>query len=499
MGIINKIRSSSIYTLLWKISGHAAGFLATWLLVTQLSLEEYGIYNLLLGTGTYLSVVSSFGLISAFRRYLPEFGQNKEHHKFLWTVKSGVVFRVIAATMIVLVIVLFYDEIGHFFQIESYRNYFLLFAFGLLLMLQAELFECALEALFLHKYILYANLSYTFLRLALLCFIFYLGYGLLEVLLVEFISYLVLLGLCLFYFWKSCVQTIKKKIEKFSKTHLLKRLLRYSGFSFFNEAGAVFIDISTDFLVIAHYLGPQALGYYSFAARIGRISSKFFPSRIMRTVIVPTFFARYGETGDKKELNKMFRFVSKVNAFFVFPIFSLVVVFGRQIIQYVFDPQYTDAYPVLLILLIHYIMLVFPVALPLQAVEKPEMVLIAKVSSIYNLIMDIILIQLWGIIGVAVATSSAMILKKGIEYAMSKKYVGITIPWVGVTKILFNCLVACIIGIWTIQFIDSIFSLIIVCFLTLIVYLFISYVNKAFEEEERNLINNLIGKPYFHF
>jgi O-antigen/teichoic acid export membrane protein len=496
---IGKVKRSSIYTLIGSAWARAAVFIVTWLLIKKLSPEEYGIYNLLLATTAYLSVVSSLGLVHAFRRYLPEFFQRKEYSQFLWTVKFGQKFQATFAILSILVIVLLFDKIGPFFQIGDYFNHFLIFAIGTVFLFQAYLLEHVLEAMFLHKYVLYTHIIHSLIRLLFLCIIFYLGYGILQVFIIDSIANIALFGLCTLFYRLNAVHKVgpEGQHQHFSKTHVLKRVFRYSGFSVFNEIGKNFLDISTDLFVIAHYLGPSALGNYAFAARIGAMIEPLMPTRMLATVVEPVFFARYAQSGDKKELDRMFRFLSKLNAFLVFPVFTLVAIFGEEIIQYVFDRKYLDAYSVMVVLFIYFMPLAFPVALPLKAVEKPEMVLIGKFSSIYNLIMDIVLVQFWGIVGVAIATSSSIILKKIFEYAMSRKYAGITFPWGSILKVSLNCLVVGALGIWAKQFVHDIFSLVMVCLLTVPVYLGLSYISKIFLEEERNLMNKLIGRPVF--
>ena len=74
----------------------------------------------------------------------------------------------------------------------------------------------------------------------------------------------------------------------------------------FNEIGKGFLDLSTDFIVIAHFLGPAVVAYYALATRLGRLVSKLLPSRAMRSIVAPVFYAHYAETGEMKEINRMF-------------------------------------------------------------------------------------------------------------------------------------------------------------------------------------------------
>lgn len=501
MSSYKKVKQSSIYTIIGKIIEQLAVVVIAWLLIRKLELKEYGIYSLLLGMTSYLNTLTSCGLVPTFRRFLPEFIQKKQIPQFLWTVKFVQLLRAVSAAVVISIIILFFNSFSAIFQISGYLDYFVLFSIGIFFFFQAELLHAILESMFLHKYIAYSNIVYAIVKLAILIFIFYLNYGLLHVLITDLIAYLVLYinFLCFYKINEQKSNYTKEVFVPFSKTGLIKRLFRYSGFSLLNQIGKNFIDISTDLLVISHFLGPSQLGYYAFSARVGRMIISLLPSRMMRSVVSPTFFAHYSGTGSKSELNRMFKILTKINAFICFPIFSIVAILGGEVIKHIFDPKYMIAFPVMLILFVHFCAFIFPVGMPLQAIEKPEIMLIAKLSSIYNLVMDIILIQLWGIIGVAIATSSSIILKKIFEYNMAKKHAKIQMPWKGLIKIFINCSFIIWIGFWSKQFVHDLQSLIIIGLFLMMSYLLFSYVNKPFQLDERNTINKIIGKNYFVF
>jgi len=496
-----KIRKSTIFVSFGKIFEQVLNIAITWILIRFLSVNEFGIYNLFLGIATYLAIFSSMGLRPAFSRFLPEFYQKKEFSKFLWTVKTGQILRSILFLFVILVIFIFYEPIGSFLKIRDYREYFLIFVSGYFFLLHARLLQHVLESLFLHQYLVYSNVLYLFLRFLFLISLIFIGFDLKSVLIIDIISSSFFAGiLFLFYHRKGVTQLKNTKFSNsFSRKKLFKRIFRYGGFSAFNDIGKNFLDISTDFLLISFFLGSPAVGYYAFSARVGRLVSRWLPSRMLKTVITPAFFAKYTASGDKKDLNIMFTFLSKLNAFFFFPVFTLMIVFGKEIIEYVFDPKYLDSYAVMVVLFLHYILLVFPMALPLQAIEKPELILIAKVASIYNFILAIILLKFWGILGVAIATSSAMLIKKYLEFQMAKRYAEITFPWRGILIILWNCIIIAILAFFLRPYITNIFLLVLISGLIFIFYFMISYFFKNFSEMERQIVNKIIGKNLFRF
>lgn len=493
-----KVKKSSVY-LFGKVAEQISGLIITWLLITKLTMEEYGIYNFLISLSVYFGIFSSFGLVSAFHRYFPDFFKRKIDSPLFGIIKFGMFFRALTLSVIILITYMFFDEIGQFFQIENYFQHFLLFSIATVFLLQANFLERILETLFLHKYVAYANIVHTFIRFSCLIPIFYLDLGLLYVIRAEFIANLALLAIYYFYYKLNANLKIErsKRSRYFSKISSLKQYLSFSHLSFLNEVGAVLVHVSTDFIIIAHFLGVVALGKYAFVVQVSYLISKFLPIKLLKSLIIPIYFSRYIESADKLELDKMFHLISKITAFVLFPILTLMVVLGREFIGHVFDPRYLDSYYVMIILCIYYIILSFPVSLPLQMIEKTEVMLISKLALFYHLIMSILLVQAWGIVGVALSTTSAVLLKKVFEYSASKKYIQITFPWTDIFKIIFNSLVVGLLAYWAKPFVTSLVTLVITCLVIGLVYLWVSYRNMAFIREERKLINQFFGKPYF--
>lgn len=498
IGSSPKVKKSSVY-LFGKVAEQISGLIITWLLITRLTMEEYGIYNFLISFSVYFGIFSSFGLVSAFHRYFPDFFQRKSNSPLFRIIKFGMLFRVLTLSVVILLIYMFFDEIGQFFQIENYFQHFLLFSIGAIFLLQANFLERILETLFLHKYVAYANIVHTFIRFSCLVPIFYLDLGLLYVIWAEFIANLALLTIYYFYYkLNTNLKTERsKRARHFWKFSSLKQYLSFSHLSFLNEVGAVLVHISTDFIIIAHFLGAIALSKYAFVVQVSYLISKFLPTKILKSLIIPIYFSRYIESANKLELDKMFHLISKITAFILFPILTLMVVLGKEFISHVFDPRYLDSYSVMIILCIYYIILSFPVSLPLQMIEKSEVMLISKLALFYHLVMSILLVQVWGIAGVALSTTSAVLLKKVFEYFASKKYIRITFPWADIFKIILNSLVVGLLAYWVRPFITNLITLVITCLAIGMVYMWISIHNMAFIREERKLINQFFGKPYF--
>jgi len=176
-----------------------------------------------------------------------------------------------------------FDAIGAFFNISNYFSHFLIFSVGTIFLLQANFLERILETLFLHKYVAYANIVHTFIRFSCLLPIFYLDLGLLYVIWAEFIANLMLLTIYYLYYKLNANLKIErgKRSRYFSKFSSLKQYLSFSHMSFLNEVGAVLVHISTDFLIIAHFIGIVALSKYAFVVQVSYLISKFLPTKLL--------------------------------------------------------------------------------------------------------------------------------------------------------------------------------------------------------------------------
>jgi len=494
------MRNSSGYVLLGKLITPVITFLVSVLIVRILSVNDFGIYNFVFAVMAYVGLFSSFGLPNIFKRYIPEFMHNREHRNVRKTVEYGLIIRLLMLLIALSGITLFAEPIGTLFKIDNYIQYFQIFAFGILFYLEAQLLGTALVSLFLHKYFVLTQICYTLIRGGLLFILLHRGYGLHTLLIVEVAGYALMFGFLMLFYWRKKPEIDQDK-EKPEAVFPLKRLMRYGGFCYFNEVGEEVLDVRTDLFIITAFLGTHMMGLYAFATETVRLISRWMPHRLLMDVITPSFFSRYAQTRDVEDLNSMFNLVTKLITFFLFPLVMGMLLFGDKLIQYVYDPKYMEALVLLWIVVIFSAVnaLAYPIGLVVEAVEHVEIHLYSKIFSIYNIIGDIVVIRPFGIVGVAVITGSAVLFKTIFTLVFVRKYVKLTIDWRSQIRILFN---AAVMGVGLLLLRPLIHHLSGFIFATLaggILFLLMSFFNKAFTHEERALINKITARPWFHF
>lgn len=178
-------------------------------------------------------------------------------------------------------------------------------------------------------------------------------------------------------------------------------------------------------------------------------------------------------------------------------------ILSKEIITFIYNPKYLQALPVIYILISSYSIgfLVGTFRTIINVLEKNELFFYSGVFSIYNLVMDIILVTKFGIIGVAIATGSTLVLQYFYYYYFVRKLTKIdfVFPFNNLFKSLFNLMPMIVFLFFFKPLIINIGLLITAIILAIIIYFITSYINKLFSEKERDMINNAIGRKIWLF
>jgi len=493
-----QVKKSSIYILCGKLFTPIITFLVTIYIVRKLSIDDYGVYNILLAMMAFIGLASSFGLPNIIKRYLPEFLQNGEITNLKRTVLYSLFLRFTLTSLLLCVVFLFSDEMGPLFKIEGYFFLFKIFSLGILFHLESQLIGVILTSIFLHKYFVISQMVYTLVRGGLLYILLASGWPLKGLIIGEVIAFgFLLLTQAGFYLIQYHAVHHETKKTKFP----YRRLLRFGGFCYFNEIGEQILDVSTDIIIISAFLGSQMVGLYAFANRVIRLISRWMPHRLLMDVITPTFYTRYAQTKDIDELSHMFNLILKLIAFVFIPAIMGIFILGKELVVYVFDPKYLSTLPIILIVAVFSLInsFAYPLGLVVESIEKVEIHLYSKLFSLYNIIGDLLVINRFGITGIALVTSSAILFKNIYVFLAVKKHIRLSIDFKSLGKILMNSVLMAIVVLLFRNRIENIYMFLFIVLLGGIVFFVISFFNKAFSVNERNMINNIIKVPIFRF
>jgi len=492
-----KIKQNAKYLVLQNVATPLINMAIAIYIIKKLSIVEYGVYNLLYALITYLALFSSVGLLNVLQRYIPEYSTKQQYSSIKKLFNYSLAIRLVLAVFFIAILLAFSNPINHLFKVENLHEYIGYFALGMVIFLEIQVVEATLSSLLLNKSIMFSYILATLVRAAMTYFFLEKDLGLKGLLYAETFYYGTIL----------CVQFIFYNIHFASKYSAspeklpLRRLFRYSGFSYFDEIGWTILDVKTDFFIISTFLGPTMVGLYGFANQFVESISKVMPFKIFRPLIRSIFFFKFTENNKTSQLNRHFNFLVKLIAFISFPIFMAVMVIGEKIIIFIFDPKYLPALPLLWIFtgFMLIISFQFPLQLVVQAVEKVEITFYSKIFSIYNLIGDILIIQVFGIIGVALVTCSARLFQFIFVWHFIRKHVALKFDIQALAKIFMNALVMTLVLFMFNRLVTDIVTLILLVIGGSVIYLGLSFFNKSFFDEERAIVNKLLPRPLFVF
>jgi len=477
------------------ISAIVSLFIAIYIL-NRLVVEEYGIYNLLFAALTLISMFVSFGIPSVIERYVPEYYQNKDYTILKKLIFYGLLCQTVAFTICVVLIWFCISPIALFLKAPPIIDYFSIFLFVIILAIQIRSLRYILNSLLLQGYENLMLFIYSILQGGLYYFALRQGYGLkgliwaaLLVNLITFVLYLLVIRAYVFL-----LPSQSKKGDS------IQRVFKYGLLSYFNELSYMGYEIPIDIYIISNFLGPKAVGLYSFAALMSFRIINWTPAKVADSVITPIFIRRYTQNNDQAELCYMFQLLNKFIAFFLFPLTAGVVFLGSEMITYIV-PKYRETLPIFIMFMIVYGInaIAFSVGLIWQILEKPQIGLYSRVFILYNLIMDIILVRYFGIAGVAFATGSSLVFKAVLQFILTKRYIDIKFPWGTFLKMAINSGIMVMVLLFARQYIVDVYSLILVILVGILSYFSVSYLHKTFERRDRDIFNKMIGIPIFRF
>lgn len=493
--IHNKIRKSNVWTLIKLLTAVSIGFFITVYIIRKLSIEEFGVYSVMFSLIGLVGALASFGIQDILRRFLPEFLQNEKNETLKQIVNYGIFLRLLLSVAVVLIIGFFSNEVGDFLKIERFKNYFMVFGIAIIAYLEAGLLTTILNSLFLHKYSTIANIIYVIFRGGIAIVVLNFGWGIYGLLWVEAISW-VFWAVIQWIFYKKFYSNRYRKMDR--EKIPIKRFIKFGAKSSLNDIGSSVLGVGTDFLIISAYLGPGAVALYAFSDKIMKMIIQILPHVVLVDVMRPSFFLKYTQSGDVKDLERMFNLILKISALTIIPVFFMISATSDLLINIVFKEDYSDAGIILCLLAIFNAINIFgyPTGLVLQSIEKNEIILYSKVFSLINIVISISIVGNFGVIGVVLSTCICTFFKNYYCYREMKKLCEINLMWIGILKITINSIFIYLILVAAKNYMTNIYILSVSLFISCGLYYFATRLNNPFLKDERKFINRVTPTPF---
>ena len=228
----------------------------------------------------------------------------------------------------------------------------------------------------------------------------------------------------------------------------------------------------TDNRVIGKLMDASSLGIYSVAFSVG--SFLIFAQGSFSPIFLPVVSRSHGK-GDKRQVSLLFRKSASWVLGVTMPMFIIILLFGRYILEFFFGPEYVAAYIPLVIVATGYIINVSTgICKEILLVHKKTRIILTVnvLLTLFNIAMNLILIPVFGIIGAAISTATTMAAINMAFLFIAKKFERISLDWSFNLRLLIISVISISLSLLLLNLIHDIYLRILV---SLVVFL-VSYI-----------------------
>ena len=405
-------RRSLIDTLAFRAVSQISTILAFIVMVRGMTIEEFGVFNLLYAFIPVVSTVASLGLEQVLRRYQPEYLSAGNTSAADWLVRFVASARFATNILVLAAILLAWTYLAPIFKLTDYRPVFAIFAILILLFFQARILQISLASHMLHRFSVGSMAILAFCKLiGYVLFVWLDSLTLIKAIVVDIISYAVAYILMRVIHERQCRSSAG--IEKYRPDPVeRKRLFRYGLFNNFNDAGTLFMSRRIDNFYIAGFIDPISVGIYAFYTRLNEMVVGLHPVRLFENIIQPLFFALPRNEAEQR-VPQYFSLLINMNLLLQWPVLAVTLAFHAEIIQLVFAGKFIEHSWMLPVMAGFSVLntIAIPVTLVAQYEEKAAVILMSKMFAAYNVAALLVLIPTLGLLGAVLASGSSQVFK----------------------------------------------------------------------------------------
>lgn len=488
----------------------AISLLYTPYMIRTVGQSEYGLYNTLSSIIGIIAILE-LGFTSSYIQYYSKYVHNNEYGKLKsFNTLFSTIFAIIALITLTLGLLcsfnlklIYHDG----FTNSEYREakiMLILMSISMSIGYATTIFPCYIGAnqRFIFSKVLGLINSVLIVLSNVICLV--LGYGIMGIVVVSFVSSLINRVIYIYYSTEKLGLRFDfnyKNIEK----GLFKEVFNFSGLIAIN----IFVDKvneGLDSIILGRFCGTSIVGIYAVGSAMSRMNTSFsvsisgiFTSHIHE--LVNSYEMDSKE--QRKALTDFFTKVGRIQFLLMALICSGVIIFGRQFIYFWAGEGYEDAYYVALLLIVPGIVpLIQNVGIEIQRAENRHNYrsYIYGVMALINLVTSVILCQFFGAVGSALGTCIAVVVANGIIMNIiyhKKINIDMIYFWKNILRLTVGMIIPFICGILIMKFyeINSIIKLIagiIVYSLIYFVFVWLFSMNNY----EKNIIKDAISKIF---
>lgn len=410
--IVKRLLSGSILRTTLLACNIGVSFFMMPFLIHSLGDRLYGFWTLVGAFMGYYGFLD-LGLSSAVTRYVSRAYGQKNYNEMNTVINTSLyLFSIIGLITIIISFIAAFAcplFIKNQTEITLFKLIIIVLGFDVAISFPMRAFAGVLSSKLRYDLTVYIQLGKLILRTSLIVYFIQNSYGLLSLAIITF-SVNIIAYFFIFYFVKKEFRQLKLGVKLFKKEKI-KTLFTYSKYTFITQI-ADHLRFKIDSFIIAGFLGLNMVTIYFIASRL----VEYFVQLITNSMglLIPVF-SQFEGRGDFKSIRKIFLFATKLSATITFFVGGSIIFYGKYFIYVWMGPEYNASYPVLVILC---------TATMLGLIQNPSIGLLYGISKhkfyaisntcegALNLVLSLILVQLYGIYGVAMGTLIEMIVFK---------------------------------------------------------------------------------------
>lgn len=432
-----KLVSGSILRVMSLVAAIAVSFFMTPFIIHSLGDKMYGFWVFVATFIGYYGVFD-FGLSNAVGRHMSRFIGGNDPDECNRVFNTGFVLF-LGIGLLVLIVTIVAAYLADYFvenqtDVLTFQIVFLILGFHTAIDFPMRAFHGVLHAKLRFDVISYIGLLNLTIKTVLVIVVLKLDYALIGLALASLISSFSV-NILYVYSARKCLPEIVVNFRSANKD-TARMLFSYSVFVFILQI-ATMLRFQTDAFVITAFIGLSAVAHYNIAGMLIR----YFDDLMGRVMGVLTpYFSQLDGAGDDQGIFSAFLFASKISiAISSFVGFGFIV-WGRQFIERWLGRDYLDAYPCLVILVVGVLFSFWQtpsIALLYGTSKHRFLAIVAIIEGFTNLFLSLILVNYYGLIGVALGTTIPLIINKAI---IQPKYVcrTLSLSYSGYLKVIFR-------------------------------------------------------------
>ena len=496
-----RVRRSLAYYLSGRGVTAIASMLVPLLLVRSMTVGDYARYTAYSGLLIVLMTLSNLGIERVVPRYLPELRNAGAEDELCLTSRFLTIVRASLLFLVLILLLLGYGYVAKWFNLAvdtKAKWAFVLYAFSFGMSMY---FARTLQALMLQKEAAIGVAFEWFLKLAVLSVLLFCSGR------ISLHAAILLQGGtaavgAIYMFCK--LQLHLGRPRKVAKSEILlnrKQVVRTGLENYFWVLSGMYTGPPVVKLISSSLFSPALTAALGFAYAVTGVVQRYMPSVLLLNIIEPAIMAKFSGNRDFRLLNHYISIVFKFNLFVLLPVAIWFPVNGAPLVELVTKGKYPEsvwmisALLIVLILQSHTMMM----QLTCNAVEKSNILLQSNIWAMVLLPVAAVAIYIYGLPGLFLSLLAIMIFRNlycvkmlrrnGYCYRLDFKRI-INIIFSAASSVFVAWL---IVGNRQDGLIGAAAGLII----TIVCFGGIAYLFKGFSREERETLNEFLGRVYF--